>query len=143
MRVRVAGLFTCNSSVLLVEHSKDGRSYWLLPGGGIRIGERASTALIREIKEELNVDAVVGDLFLVVETMSNYGTHIIQPTFMIRIDNFDNIKVGRDRRVVAYRLFNIDEIRKITIYPDIAEEIVDFIKYKRVNKRYIFKKWVE
>ena len=143
MRVRVAGLFSTDSSVLLVEHSKDGRSYWLLPGGGIRIGESITSALIREVKEELSIDAVVGDLLFVVETLSNTGTHIIQPTFIIKIDSFDNIKVGRDRRVIAYNLFDIDEIGKITLYPDIAEEIVDFIKYNRVNKRYIFKKWVK
>ena len=85
MRVRVAGLFSTDSSVLLVEHSKDGRSYWLLPGGGIRIGESITSALIREVKEELSIDAAVGDLLFVVETRSNDGTHIIQPTFIIRL----------------------------------------------------------
>ena len=143
MRVRVAGLFLKNSSVLLVEHSKVGRSYWLLPGGGIRIGESTTTALMREVKEELNIDAVVSELLFVVETLSKEGTHIIQPTFIIKINNFDNIKVGRDKRVISYKLFNIDEIGQITIYPDIARELVDFIKYKRVKKRYIYKKWVE
>jgi ADP-ribose pyrophosphatase YjhB (NUDIX family) len=143
MRVRVAGLFCKDSSVLLVEHYKDGRSYWLLPGGGIRIGENTTEALLREVKEELNIDAVASELLFVVETMSNDDTHIIQPTFIIQIDNFDNIKVGRDRRVISYKLFDVDDIGKITIYPDIAQEIVDYVKYKRVNQRYIYKKWVE
>jgi ADP-ribose pyrophosphatase YjhB (NUDIX family) len=143
MRVRVAGLFLKNSSVLMVKHLKNKRSYWLLPGGGIRLGESATAALKREIKEELNIDVVIGDLLFVVETLSDDGTHIIQPTFIIEVDSFDNIKVGRDRRVIAYKLFNIDEIRGITVYPDIAAEIIYFMKYKRVNERYIYKKWVE
>jgi 8-oxo-dGTP diphosphatase len=143
MRVRVAGIYIKDSSVLLVEHLKKGRSYWLLPGGGIRLGERASAALERELKEELSIDAAVGELVFVVEALSSNGDHIIQPTFIIEIDSYDNIKVGRDKRVIAYDLFNIEDIEEITIYPDIKEEIVHFIKHKSVNKRYVYKKWVE
>jgi ADP-ribose pyrophosphatase YjhB (NUDIX family) len=143
MRVRVAGLYIKDSSVLLVEHLKKGKSYWLLPGGGIRLGERATVALDRELKEELSIAAIVGDLLFVVETLSSNGAHIIQPTFMIGFDSFDNIKVGKDKRVIAYDLFNIDDIEEITIYPDIKEEIAYFIKHKSVKKRYIYKKWVE
>jgi len=67
MRVRAAGLGIIGSAVLVVKHRKDGRSYWLLPGGGIRVGESAKTALQREIREELNISVVVGDLLFVVE----------------------------------------------------------------------------
>ena len=34
-RIRVAGLLINGGRVLLVRHEKDGRSYWLLPGGGV------------------------------------------------------------------------------------------------------------
>jgi 8-oxo-dGTP diphosphatase len=49
IRVRVAGLGMVDSAVLLVKHKKNGKSYWLLPGGGDSVGESARDALKREL----------------------------------------------------------------------------------------------
>ncbi len=40
---------------------------WEFPGGKVEPGESNDTALIREIKEELDVDIIVGDLITTVE----------------------------------------------------------------------------
>lgn len=40
-------------------HYADGRSYWLLPGGGIEADETAETCLQREVREETNVSVTV------------------------------------------------------------------------------------
>lgn len=143
MRVRAAGLGIIGSAVLVVKHQKDGRSYWLLPGGGIRVGESAKTALKREIREELNISVVVGELLFVVETWSGNGTHIIQPTFLLEISDTGGIAVGEDSRVVGFDLFDVPGLKKRTIYPDIREEIIEYLKHKTVKSRYIYKPWVE
>ena len=43
---------------------KDG---WEFPGGKIEEGESPEHAIVREIKEELNADIIVGDLLTTVE----------------------------------------------------------------------------
>lgn len=46
--------FTKNGRVLIVKDAKD----WLLPGGTIEKGETPEQALIRELDEEANIDAL-------------------------------------------------------------------------------------
>ena len=143
MRVRAAGLGLIGDEVLLVEHSKDGRSYWLLPGGGIRVGESVKSALKREVKEELSIDVLVKELLFVVETLSGSGTHIIQPTFLLEIGDGEDIVVGEDSRVVGFDLFGVSDLEERTIYPDIREEIIEYLRHRKVKNRYIYKQWVE
>jgi len=46
-----------NDKILLIHRFKYGREYFVLPGGHIEEGESEEEALIREIKEETNLDA--------------------------------------------------------------------------------------
>ena len=56
-RLRVAAfILNSKNELLLVKHEKNGRSYWLLPGGGVEFGESLKQALKRELKEELSIE---------------------------------------------------------------------------------------
>jgi ADP-ribose pyrophosphatase YjhB (NUDIX family) len=143
MRLRVAGVLLHNNELLLVQHEKEGKSYWLLPGGGVRLGEELHDSLRREFREELNLDVSVGSLFFVVEASSPQGDHVLQPTFHVTAENMDEIRVGRDKRVVAYDFFRQDAIEKITLYPDIKDEMLVFMESARIDRRYILKQWID
>ncbi len=45
----------------------DFKDFWEFPGGKIEAGETPQEALIREIKEELNIDILVGERIDIVE----------------------------------------------------------------------------
>jgi len=142
MRVRVAGLILMDDSLLLVKHVKGDKTYWLLPGGGVKLGENTRTALRREIKEEINLDGIVKDLIFVAESFFSQGDHIIQPTYLIEVKEIDNLRLGVDRRVTEFGFFRFKQINDLIIYPDIKDELKEFIKYRKCSRKYMFKKWI-
>jgi 8-oxo-dGTP diphosphatase len=57
-RIRVGALLRHGDAVLLLRQEKLGRSYWLLPGGGVEEGESLHVALARELSEECGLEGV-------------------------------------------------------------------------------------
>ena len=143
MRLRVAGVLLHQKRLLLVQHEKEGRSYWLLPGGGVRLGEQLYDSLEREFLEELNLKIAVSGLFFVVEAVSPQGDHVLQPTFFVTAENMDEIRLGSDKRVVDYAFFKQDTIADVTLYPDIKEELLVYMESSRIDQRYVLKSWID
>ncbi|HET9545393.1 MAG TPA: NUDIX domain-containing protein, partial [Gaiellaceae bacterium] len=54
-RIRVSALLRREGRILLCRHEKPGREYWLLPGGGVNLGESLADALQRELTEEVGI----------------------------------------------------------------------------------------
>lgn len=63
MKERARAIIVKDGAVLTIKRNKNNEIYWVFPGGGIETGEDAVRALIRECKEELGVDVMVGDLW--------------------------------------------------------------------------------
>jgi 8-oxo-dGTP diphosphatase len=63
---RYQGAIVRNNSILLIRHreNESGRSYWILPGGGIEPGETEEDCVRREMQEETNLDVRVVSLLL-------------------------------------------------------------------------------
>ncbi len=58
--VSVKGILFINGKIILV---KNERHEWEPPGGKIKPGEKPGRCALREIKEELNIDASINHLF--------------------------------------------------------------------------------
>lgn len=63
--VRVYGILETESGVLISDEIKGGTKMTKFPGGGLEFGEGLEDALIREYKEELNIEIVVGQLIYI------------------------------------------------------------------------------
>ncbi len=143
MKIRAAGIIAHKNTLLMVKHVKNGKSYWMLPGGGIRVGERIKEALRRELKEEINLDSTVKEMLFVVESMFSPEQHIIQPTFRVETDEMDDLRLGKDLRVRDFSFFRIRDLDHITLYPDIKDVCTEFLRTNSCKKKYYVKKWLE
>jgi len=66
-RGRAAVVLRDETRVALIRRVRDGRTYFVFPGGGIRAGETPADAASREAHEELGVQVVLGPRLLIEE----------------------------------------------------------------------------
>lgn len=108
MKLLTAGLIVTKKNQLLLAYSNN-KNAWYLPGGKIDKGETSREALIREIREELNID-------LQPDKIENYK-HISAPAYgenpelIMEQDTFRyNLteKIQPSHEIVAVKYFDLE-----------------------------------
>ena len=61
---RVRAIIVQDNKILLIKRTKPEAVYWVIPGGGVEMGETDKQAIKRECLEELGLEVKVGQLFL-------------------------------------------------------------------------------
>jgi 8-oxo-dGTP diphosphatase len=145
IRIRVAGLFlNGKNELLLVNHRKNGKSYWLIPGGGMEYGETPEEALRREFREELNITGLeVGNMVFMNDTIYPGGKrHIINLYFRVILKSGQEIRVNPERVLKAAGFVGLKKFKKILFYPGAKSVIINEWK-KGFSKPvgYIKTKW--
>lgn len=121
-RVRVAVCLPREGEILLVEHCKGDRRYWLLPGGGVERGETLLEAARREFEEETGIDVEVGRLLLICESIAPGGRHVVHLVFRGRRRGGD-LRRPEDGAVTDVRWHARDQLSRIELHPPIAAVI--------------------
>jgi 8-oxo-dGTP diphosphatase len=143
-RIRVAAVVVENGAVLLVKHRKDGREYWMLPGGGVDYGESLHEALARELLEETGLCIAPGDLVLANDTIAPDGSrHVVNLYFRATVVS-GTPGVGDDPRVVDVAYMPCTELQDAPLMPDIREELQALLACSRSSGTvYIGPRWRE
>jgi ADP-ribose pyrophosphatase YjhB (NUDIX family) len=124
--VRVSALLRWQSRILLCRQEKPGREYWLLPGGGVDLGETLLEALWRELREEVGLSeeqALEGPI-AVAESIAPHGTHggrhVVHIVFGGDLSHrsLEDVE-SRDAAVRGLRLFSLDELEDVVVHPPI------------------------
>ncbi len=122
MSVTVKAMIFINGKILLLKKpiaSKDGHGYFELPGGGVQPYESASEAIVREIKEETNLDVIDVEVMYTFNC-NRHNQQIIGIGFLCSVKE-DTIILSDEH--VEYVLATIEEARKY-----LSKEIFDDVK---------------
>ena len=128
--------------ILLVQHRKANRYYWVLPGGRIEYGECFAECAVRELKEETNLDIKFGHVVFLSEAIApDKSRHIINIYATGEVLGGE-LRVG-DEQILADAAYKpIYDLNKITLYPPVGEQIIDAYKEGFKILRYLGNLWV-
>lgn len=142
IRIRVAGIImNSKKEILLIRQVKDGHSYWLLPGGGIEEGERAVSALKRELKEELGLILKNAKFLVFNESIGPKGKrHIIQLVYNVKLRKGFPALNKSEKNILEFRYFPLKSIKDIEIRPDLKKYLA---KGKFKESTSVESKWIE
>ena len=132
LRVRVAGFLKRGGKFLAAEHTKNGVSTLLLPGGGADGGaDSIKEDLAREFQEELGMHVEVGGLISVAQSIHPEGKrNILHLIFEVFSEDEPRI-TGEDARVTGYRF--VDKPQELEFRPDILSHLLELLSLDSYN----------
>lgn len=116
-----------NSRILLA--CRTDNNEWCLPGGSLEVGETLQKCIVRETKEETNIDIKEEYLHLnsaeaILEPVIKNGRKIYVVSIAFWTDTYDDIDLNIDsREFTKYGWFSTNEIYKLgklTTYSEVA-----------------------
>jgi ADP-ribose pyrophosphatase YjhB (NUDIX family) len=120
VELRASAVVVRGEEILLIRHSRGGRSYWVLPGGHPHANEIASAAVQREVLEETGLRVEAGPVLFVWEGIApNEQRRIAEIVFLGELQ--DRGLDPRSESALEEPAFHpIDEITSLPLYPPVA-----------------------
>ncbi len=135
-KVRVSGIFIFNNKILVNKY--DENSY-CLPGGTVELGETSEEAILRELKEEINLNFKINTFAGIVENFftnfKNQKTHGIDFYYKVNLVNnndynkIDYNRVENDKDVIVqhhFKWIDMDMLKECNLLPSVVKnEIIN------------------
>lgn len=121
LRASLTVIFNDDNKVLLVKRS-EGNSWcpncWALVGGKIEKNESPEEGLVREVKEETNIDLLKYKLKKIIKE-----NNVLQYLYLSKVDN-DFVELNGEHS--DYKWYSLDEIKTLD---NVVPELINYIKY--------------
>ena len=127
-RIRVSAILRWEGRILLLRHEKSEGEIWLLPGGGVQVGESLVHALQRELREETGLfsegfevplEGPVAIVDSIAPPSSPNRKHVVHVIFAADVTGSLEGVVSQDDAVRGHRAFLLRELESITLHPPI------------------------
>jgi 8-oxo-dGTP diphosphatase len=127
-RIRVSAILRWKGRILLLRHEKPSGDVWLLPGGGVRLGESLVSALRRELWEETGLFPDGAEVPLegpvaIIDSISPqseaYRKHVLHVVFAADVSGSLEDVVSQDDAVRGHRAFLLRELDTVALHPPI------------------------
>jgi ADP-ribose pyrophosphatase YjhB (NUDIX family) len=127
-RIRVSAILRWRGRILLLRHEKAEGDIWLLPGGGVQVGESLVRALTRELWEETGLFPEAAEVPLegpvaivdsIAPTSGPNRKHVVHVIFAADVTGSLEDVASRDDAVRGHRAFLMRELDAITLHPPI------------------------
>lgn len=140
-RIRTALLVVREGRLLLIQHRKNGESYWLVPGGGVEFGESLTEALAREILEETGCRVSrTGPLVFCHDTIApDLSRHIVNLYFSGDLSG--EPVCGREENLTAVDWFRPEEIAGLDMRPPVQQQLTAWLSGSLSDSSYIGPLW--
>jgi 8-oxo-dGTP diphosphatase len=144
IRVRVAAVVLLDGHVVLVRHRHGERTYHLLPGGGVEVGETLGEALQREVLEETGLEVRLLRPLFVNDSIDPGGSrHMVNITFLTEVVGGAVTDRPMDRRVEAVELVEAASLGALDLRPPIAAQLASALaNIDEQDARYLGSVWV-
>jgi 8-oxo-dGTP diphosphatase len=138
VRTRAGVVILQADEIAVIERRRDGRLYYVLPGGGVEPGESIEQAAIREAAEELGVRVVLRGLVATVELAGPdrdsrqhyFAAEIVEGEF----GSGEGLEFAEDRDLAAgtYRStwLSLDDASSRTVHP---RALLEALRHKGVE----------
>ena len=126
-RVRCAAVIVTDEGILLARHKKRGRTYWVLPGGGLEEGETFAEGVRREVFEETALEVNVKDLLFVHQFFPKSGPDAVVDLIYHAEIVSGNLKMGADSNLAEIRFVPLEEFRTLDFLPPIRDQILNAV----------------
>jgi 8-oxo-dGTP diphosphatase len=127
-RLRVSAILRWRGRILLLRHEKGGKEVWLLPGGGVHVGESLLHALQRELWEETGLfsagarfplEGPVALVDSIAPPSALMRKHVVHVIFAADVSGSLEDVASQDTAVRGHRAFGLAELDSIAIHPPI------------------------
>jgi 8-oxo-dGTP diphosphatase len=123
MRVRAVAIIIRENKVLVIHRQRDNLDYYVLPGGGVKVGETPEQACIREVEEETRLRAQAP--LQIFQLLNNEN-----PEYYFLIRSFfgtaevGNFKKSSPNNTYALEWIERSDIHTINLQPSILKEVI-------------------
>lgn len=138
LQIGAAAIIVNEDGQILLQSRTD-NNRWGLPGGCQEVGETFEEVVIREVKEETNLDVTIDNLELIaiVSGESRHksypnGDHVYNDTALYCVKNWSGeLKWNEESKVMQF--FDLDNLPENLHDPDLIERYVDWMEKRKTR----------